>query len=318
MSAAENNLTMTLRAISNLGNVSEDIVEIPPMAHPINRGLGGSSFLVRVPEGSVVYFVKKVSDVIRASHDFSCMVKMAQQSSSLSLTPTLLDSDEAQGLMVFEGLPDTWKYGTTKAFRDPDISNKAAIALKAIHGTEALSKTFTPFDRIRLLVEELDAFAAQNGKRVYPEYFHTMLDWVSRTEMAIKAAGTDLTPCKGENNLSDFMIGQDGDLRLVDFDQAANGDPYSDLGTLANEYCRTDEDVSKLVEDYEGSAIPSVVARVKLYVVVSAFQLGLWGLVSHLRVPETEIEYQKYGQNQLLYCRSAISRWNIGRLLRDI
>jgi len=57
---------------------------------------------------------------------------------------------------------------------------------------------------------------------------------------------------------------------------------------------------------------------VKLYVVVSAFQLGLWGLVSHLRVPETEIEYQKYGQNQLLYCRSAISRWNIGRLLRDI
>lgn len=320
METTKNGLSVieALDAIQACGDTENDLNRIPPVAHPINRGLGGTSVLVRPPSSAGLYFAKKLSDEVLGSQTFSSIVSLARQAGSLELAPALLTADEASGVLVFDGLPENWKFGTVKAFRDPDLSGKAASALRALHGTAALSVTMTPFDRIRRLLEELDALATVSGAGIYPEYYHTMLDWTARIETAIEAAGVDLRPCKGENNLSDFMIGPGGDLRLVDFDHAANGDPYADLGVLANEFCRTDEDVSRLIEAYAGVASSAEVARIKLYMVVSAFHLGLWGLVSQLRAPDTEIEFYKYGQNQFLRCRSAISRWDLGRFLRDI
>ena len=287
------------------------IVMTHSSAHPINRGLGGHSIILRSHEPGQDVFAKKLSaeNLLRGVIDD--MVQLARQASETGVAPALLEADADQGLLFFEALPNSWNFGTAKAFRNPDLVAKAINAIKTLQGGERLSKQVTLIDRIRDLKHELDEISGKVTTKVYPEFYHLMSDWTDRIENAIKASGFDPVPCKGENNLSDFMIGPGGEVQLVDFDLATNGDPYSDLGVFANEVCRSDDDIHSLLESYSSAPHRAEIARIKAYMVVSAFHLGLWGLVSQLRAPETEIEFFKYGQNQFLRCRAAISRWDL-------
>ncbi|MEZ5824926.1 MAG: aminoglycoside phosphotransferase family protein [Geminicoccaceae bacterium] len=313
------NDTFRASGIMDLIGADDDLVctGIAPCAHPIHRGLGGQSWRIHDRRSGERRFVKKLNPSSLADGVFADIVQLAREAHAPGLAPALLDTDAGSGVLVFEDLPETWHYGMVRDFRGPMLAGTAVEALAALHRSAPLSTATSPFDRIRKLNEELARHAAED-RGILPEQYRTMSDWVERIEDALTAAGHDPAPCKGECNLSDFMIGPEGQLRLVDFDRAANGDPFADLGIFANEVCRTERDIDGLVEAYCGHAGRAETARTRLYMVVSAFHLGLWGLVSQLREPGTEIEFFKYGQNQFIRCRSALSRWDVGGILREI
>tara|TARA_B100000902_G_scaffold374465_1_gene403445 strand:- start:490 stop:930 length:441 start_codon:yes stop_codon:yes gene_type:complete len=145
-----------------------------------------------------------------------------------------------------------------------------------------------------------------------------MDDYTEKIFELIEKRGFEKAPCKGEVNLSDFMLADGNEIKLVDYDLASNSDAYSDLGYLANEVSRNEEDIKDISYLYNGKNNEYDLARLRLYMIVNAFYLGLWGLVNQLNDPESEIEYYKYGQNQFLRCRYNINRWDLGRLLKKI
>ncbi len=296
------------------------VEKVPPVAHPINRGLDGTSAVLRDRLNGPAMFLKVFSEHTLSEIVFTDTCTAVQTASSLGIAPKIIESVESTGAILFEQLPDDWTFGTVKAFRNPRPRQKAVECLKQFHGTSALTSTTSVFDRIRRLQRDIAAFdaARRNDGAVYPEFYHTMHDWVSRIDSAIGTAGHDLAPCRVENSLSNFLVSPADDVKLVDFDRAANADPFSDIGSFCNEVCRTDGDVEELVAAYSGAPKSSELARTKLYMIASAFHLGLWGIVSQYREPGTEIEYFKYGQNQFFRCRAAVSRWDVGRLLHEI
>lgn len=294
---------------------------VPGVAHPINRGLDGTSSVLRGRVTGRAFFLKLLNPETKAETCFGDICTIVQSAHALGIAPELLAAEEEASAFLFDGLADDWGFGTTKIFRSRGIRIGAVACFKQLHGTDALSTKLSVFDRVSRLMDELNALAAAapgNGSSVFPEFYNTMCDWMSRIEGAIRASGHDLAPCKVENSLSNFMIGPSGSIRLVDFDRAAMADPFSDIGALCNEFCRTDQDIAEIVEVYGGALHAAVLSRVKLYMIASAFHLGLWGIVSQHRAPRTEIEFFKYGQNQFIRCRSALSRWDVGQLLREV
>ena len=299
-----------------------EIERIPGAAHPINRGLDGLSVRLRQDASGRHLFLKILDRETVREAVFADAQSMAAFAAAEGIGPGLIASDEATGAFLYEGLTDEWRFGTVKAFRQREIRETAITLIKALHDGDPLGSQCTLFDRIRAFQVELGHLSERapdsSAQSVYPEFYASMSDWVGRIEEAFDAAGFDPAACHVENSLSNFMIGPSGDMKVVDFDRAANGDPLSDIGALCNEFCRTDLDIAEAAEIYAGRAEPTMVARIKLHMIASAFHLGLWGVVSQHRSPNTPIEFFKYGQNQFLRCMAAISRWDVGSLLREM
>lgn len=311
-----------LKAFHNALPDEELVFEaVPGVAHPINRGLDGASNLLRGRSTGRTFFLKVLSPETRSESCFKDICTIAQSAHTQGIAPKLIAADDAESALLFDGLTEEWTFGTVKAFRNQETRFNAVDCLKQLHETDALSTRISVFDRIGRLKGELNDFAAtmpDSASRIVPEFYHTMRDWMSRIKEAVGASGRDDAPCKVENSLSNFMISASGDIRLVDFDRATMTDPFFDIGVLCNEFCRTDEDIAEIMEAYRGSIHTAELARVKLYMIASAFHLGLWGIVSQYRAPKTQIEFLKYGQNQFLRCRSALARWDVGHLLHKV
>ena len=314
-------ITAARRAFEAVLDGDELVVDrIPGVAHPINRGLDGLSVQLRQPSSGRHLFLKIVDAQTLIDAEFADIEGMAAHAEAVSVGPKLLASDETTGALLFEYLSDEWRFGTVKDFRRADIRTKAIYCIKALHRTDRLRSKRSVFDRIRRLARELEGLAKRSSspRAIFPEYYKAMCDWIARIEDGFDAAGHELAACHVENSLSNFMIGPSGEIKLVDFDRSTNADPLFDIGALCNEYCRTENDIAEAAEIYCGCVDRSVIARVKLYMIGSAFHLGLWGVVSQFRAPSTSVEFFKYGQNQLLRCRAAIARWDVGLLMRHI
>ena len=320
--AGDEYLKRALKAFDDALPDEELIVEaVPSVAHPINRGLDGASNLLRSRSTGRTFFLKVLSPETNSEACFKDICTIAQSAHNLDIAPKLIAADEAESAFLFDGMTEEWTFGTVGAFRNGEARFGAVDCLKQLHKTNALSTRVSVFDRIDGLAGELNEFTTivpDGAGRIVPEFYHTMSDWLPRIEKVIDASGCDHAPCKVENSLSNFMVSKACHIRLVDFDRATMTDPFFDIGALCNEFCRTDEDIAEVVEAYRGHIHTAELARVQLYMIASAFHLGLWGIVSQCRTPATQIEFFNYGQNQFLRCRSALARWDVGHLLQKV
>ncbi|MDG2474361.1 MAG: aminoglycoside phosphotransferase family protein [Paracoccaceae bacterium] len=291
--------------------------EVMPVAHPINRGLGGKSLLVEDERSLNYYFIKVIKHTSATEESFIDTVNLMETAYEINLAPKLIDFEEEKRFLLVEGLTQDWSFGTVKIFRNTSIIRQAISALKKLHKTQPLKTKRTVFDRINKLKSQLYEFSSKSDRYILPEFYYMMADYNEQIEELIEARGFEVAPCKGELNLSDFMFQPSGELNLVDFDLASNGDPLSDLAYLANEICRDEEDLKHIIFAYTNDNREEDLNRLKLYMIANSFFLGLWGLVEQLRSPASEIEFFKYGQNQFLRCRFNIGRWNFNNLIRN-
>ena len=297
---------------------SYEFNEISPVAHPINRGLGGTSLVVKNATSNKSYFIKALAADFNENYSFDDMVKLIKAASNKKITPNLIDHNFELGVLVFDGLSSEWDFGTVKDFRNKDVLKGAITALNKVHKTSPLRETKTVFDRINKLKLELLKMSSTSQDNILPEHYTMMDDYTAKIFELIEAWGFEKVPCKGEVNLSDFMLAAGHNIMLVDYDLASNGDAFSDLGYLANEISRDEEDLKNISYLYSGENNEHNLVGLRLYMIVNAFYLGLWGLIKQLNDPKSEIEYYKYGQNQFLRCRYNINRFELGYLLKKI
>jgi thiamine kinase-like enzyme len=159
---------------------------------------------------------------------------------------------------------------------------------------------------------------AENPARAMPPACRTLAAWCDRLEAGITAAGIHLVPLHGENTLSNIMLGVGNDVRLVDFDHAANGDAFHDLGAFCLEYCSFDDEIAAAVELYVGRADGQALARSKLYMIIDDYMWGCWALIAHWSSPRaTAIEFYKYARNRFVRAIYRLESWDVDALLRQ-
>jgi thiamine kinase-like enzyme len=100
-------------------------------------------------------------------------------------------------------------------------------------------------------------------------------------------------PCHNDL-LADNFIEQNDRLRLVDWEYSGNGDPAFELGNTCRELDYDDARLRELCHAYFGRAPESLVARVRLYMIVSDVGWTLWAAIQ-TAVSRIAFDFSAYG-----------------------
>jgi len=295
---------------------------VSPIAHPMNQGVDGHSGKITGASNEAL-FLKVLSKDHEGWMRFEAAAEMAQNAGDAGLSPRLIASDKAANAFLFECMGDNWQPAVVLDLRAEKVRETILAATKELHNLPPLGHNTSVIERIselRLHVETGARHVVTGAtiKVAPPENYAGICAVIDKIGLGFTAAASESAACHVENSLSNFLLGPLGSVKIVDFDRAANCDPLSDVGALCNEYCRTDDDVAQAVEIYSARTDAATVARVKLHMILSAFQWGMWGKVSHFTSSRPEIEYYKYGENQFMRCAYHIANWDVEQLIREM
>ncbi len=184
----------------------------------------------------------------------------------------------------------------------PEMLPRIARALKSCHQGPAFPGLFSPFETVR----QYHALAEERGV-AFPDSLPRLFALMDRIEKAL-GPPERLVPCHNDLLAANF-IDQGAPLRLIDWEYAAMGDPFFDLGNFAVNQnlgikaCRT------LLEEYQGRARPKDLARLRLMRLASDLREAFWGFL--------QAGISKLGHDYLAYGAKHLERFLAGTTHRN-
>lgn len=280
----------------------------PPVASPLHRALVSDCVLVQ-PEGLAPMFLKLRHPDMRADIPPEA-AQAARLAAAAGVAPDIvLEQPDALGMVY---LPAPWRYARTGDLQAPVLMSAAVGAKKRLHESGRLGRRFCPFARIETLTAEAVAAGV-----IMPEDIRHLLRAASLIREAVAAAGMDLAFCHNDAAASNIMLNGEK-VMLVDFDLAADNDPWYDIAALINEVCDFDPPRRAAIEMYAGRYEEALFNRCRLYGAVDDLMWGLWGLTRAVTSQRTGVEFWKYGTWRLLHARTAIGSRDFELWLRRL
>jgi len=268
-------------------------------ASPSWRGVDAAGILL---DGARPVFAKAYHGEISLYGNWPSIVAAASHAGEIGVGPRVIAADIEHGLLVMEALSDGWR-AATLADMAPGGQHGAAVLKrrKALHAGPKLPRTLT----VGAHIEELhDALAGAEAYR--PADFPELIGKARRISAGLRAAGYDLLPSHGDGNASNVMIHENQTPRLVDYDLAANRDPYEDLASHLVEAFWFTDDMAEVFEEFHGRADEKLFARVRLYGVADDLRWAMIGLLTSHLSPRRSVEYLKFAEWRLLRARMAM------------
>ena len=267
---------------------------------PIHRAVESACFTVAA--GAAPLFLKVRYPDMAAFFDDHAVAESCRLAAEAGVAPALRHAAPEHGLLVLDHLGADWRWGRVDDFAEPAVLEAVVEAKGKLHKGAAFPRTASVFE----VIERYWDMVA--GERVtVPADVPSLLERVRGIGAAIAAAGVDHRPCHGDGVASNVMLGPGGAVQLVDFDMAANADPYHDLGSLMVEAFQFAEDARQILEVYDGQVIETHYNRCRLYGIADDLMWALWGFICFARSPRKEVEFTKYAEWRLLRCR-----WHLG------
>ena len=223
-------------------------------------GFTNSVFLVRADDERYVFRVPGQSsdllEINRADERYN-----AEMAARAGVSPDVVDYVEGLDVMVLEYIEG--HVPTIEDLQTPDQVRRIAEAVRSLHGGPRFNNDVDTFDRAKRWLEA----CAKASIRV-PQGIDSRVGELDDIAAALAANPLPTVPC--HNDLAPYNFIDDGDrLWIIDFEFSGNNDPCSELGMIASE-AKLDEDLCTILcEAYFGHATPSLLARLKLYAMLS-------------------------------------------------
>jgi thiamine kinase-like enzyme len=201
------------------------------------------------------------------------------------------------GVMVTRFLPGRSLSPETMAL--PDVSARAAGAMRRYHGGPAFDGIYSPFRTIEAYVQ-----TARHDGAALPADIGALHAQTARIERALGAAQA-LCPC--HNDLWGSNLIDDGaQVRIVDWEYAGMGDGFFDLANYAIYGCPSDTTCEALLGAYFGTVTATAFARLALLQIVAELREALWYVVARLVSPRWP-EYADLAHNHFARCRARLA-----------
>jgi len=172
--------------------------------------------------------------------------------------------------------------------RRPQMLSRVAAALRRYHEGPDFPGIFSPFQTVR----DYLATAAPRSAAL-PERFDWMLAQADRLEAAMSMPA-QRRPCHNDLLLANWL--DDGErLWIIDWEYAAMGDPYFDLGNFAVHHRLSDADEETLLGTYFGRATRDAIARLKLMKIISDLREAMWAVVQ-TTISTLDYDFLAYGR----------------------
>lgn len=263
------------------------------LASPAWRGIEADCW--RAEAGGRAVIVKHYHPDTAFYVPVAAAIEGARRAGEAGAAPRLLAADEAQGLAVFECLSDDWRAGGLHDVVVPALRAATIAAKKAIQAGPSLARSASIFDEITALAR----IVAERGipcHRRLPAF----LELMDMARGKIAAAGSDKRPCHRDGNTANLMIGPEQTVKLVDFDLAADCDPYEDLGCYLIEFFDAEPEARAGFEEWEGRFDEGLFQRAMLYGMADDLRWGLIGSIMAATSPRRALEFAKYASWRLM------------------
>ena len=255
----------------------------------LSGGLTNTNFKVTVD--GVRYFVRipgestELLAVDRKNEHFN-----AQAAAESGVGPKIVHYLPQFDVMVLEFLEG--RTMSNAELNQPGMPARIAGAIKHLHGG---TRFLTDFDMFRLT--EFYLGVCQERKIPIPDGYAERMQLVARVEQAVNVHPLARVPCHNDLLAENYMD-VDGELRLIDYEYSGNNDPCFELGNTCQELKYDKARLEQVCAAYFGRASDAMLARMKLYMIMSDVGWGLWAAIqAHI----SKIDYDFWGW--------AIERW---------
>ncbi len=172
--------------------------------------------------------------------------------------------------------------------RDPAALARVAAALRAVHGCEPVSVSFSPFRIVELYVERARARGAQ-----VPAAYERSQAAAARIETALRTRPHEAVLCHNDLLAANFLRSPAG-LRIVDWEYAGMGDRYFDLGNFAvNNELSPDEERALLAAYFGEPPTAGQHAALRLMRFMSDFREAMWAVLQR-SLSDLDFDFEQY------------------------
>jgi thiamine kinase-like enzyme len=268
---AEDRLARAIEALPQLRGA----YRIEPLA-----GLTNTNFKVESPAGMFVVRIdardSDMLDIDRASELANC-----RAASAAGVGAPFVAWLRTERVLVMRFLAG--RTLTPDDLRRGDRLADVAALLRRLHRGCRFHGHFDMFRRQR----DYQAALLSRGWAL-PDGYLRYQPHVRRIERAF--AAYPVTPVACHNDLvAENLIDTPAGLRLIDYDYSGNNDPCSDLGDAWSESHLSAGQLEQLVGHYFGEPDPALVARARLWALMSKYGWTLWAVLRHNAAPDAEL-----------------------------
>ena len=139
-------------------------------------------------------------------------------------------ADEAAGVLVMEDLDAGWRVGTLERLLDPALVDAVIAARVAFGASGPLPKTAGVFAEI----ERFHADAKATGAQL-PVDADWLVEELRFAGARLRGVAAEPVPIHSDGNVSNLLISDRGEVRLIDWDRATMADPLEDIGSFMAE-----------------------------------------------------------------------------------
>ncbi len=235
--------------------------------------VGTEIFVVRIPaKGAGWHGIDR-----RVEHEASKLAAAA------GIGPQVIAFLEPEGVLVtrfIQGVPVS-----DAEVHLPGTLSRVAESLLKIHHAGVVAAAFSPFR----IVERYAAVAREHRAARQAAF-----EQASAIAAAIEKALPLAAPVLCHNDLLNANFIDDGErIRVVDWEYAAMGDAYFDLGNFAVNHGLAEEEQRFLLEAYAGEADEPRLSRLQLMRLMSDFREAMWGVVQQV-ASELDFDFRGY------------------------
>ncbi|WP_430867263.1 phosphotransferase [Demequina aurantiaca] len=257
----------------------------------VDDGITNVNYFAHNADG--VVFLKVPGPGTRAFINWDVSTEATRCAAEQGVGPELLYYDATSGVQATRFL-DGYRSAGAADFADLDRVSQIFGLYRRLHAGPLLSTTKTVFD----MIDEHRGQLEGAGVTLEP-YQREVLDRWDTVQAAYVDAGLDLVPGHNDFNPPNYMFGPDGDLKLIDYDYAANTDRYYEIGGILTLFGYPQSVEHGLISAYLGTEPnPGELARIHLSGIGAAVKWGLWGLYN-AAVRDVDFDYDKYGAGML-------------------
>ena len=244
-------------------------------------GITNVNFKVESPKGTFVVRIDApdgdVLEIDRTTELANC-----EAASAAGVGAVVVARLPDQGVLVTRFLEG--RRLTPEDLRRGDRLADLAALLRRLHDRCSFRRGIDMFQR----QHDYQVIALARGCELPEDY--RRYEWhVARIRTTLAAHPVGVVACHNDlvaENLIDTPQG----LRLIDFEYSGRNDPYSDLGDAWAESHLWHDQLEELVAHYHGELVPALVARARLWALVSKYGWTLWAVLRHHLTHDPAIE----------------------------
>ena len=284
---------------------------IPILASPSWRGVDGTPWRVRDARSGESLLVKVMDPDSAFYIDVATAFLAARRAAELGIGPMVHAADDKSGVLVMEDLGEGWRVGGLERMLDPRVVDAVFAARRKFSEGGPLPKSAGVFDEIERFYAEAKAIGAQ-----LPVDAEWLVDELRFAGSGLKGAKIDKAAIHGDGNVSNLMISDRGEVRLIDFDRATTADPLEDVGSFLVEAFEQEPEARDAFDRNFPQAGEAAFNRARIYGVADDLRWGLIGAVVAAKSPRNTHEFYKFASWRFLRCRMSVRAPRFGEQLR--